>query len=481
MSNRTVKRIQREISDLSNSPDQEFLQIAYDESNITHVHALLTGPSGTPYAFGLFDFVMNFPDTYPASPPAVSAMTTNNGTTRFNPNIYAGGKVCLSILGTWRGEPGENWSAAHGVLSVLVCTYTTSLQNLLNLKFSLKPFYPAIQSLMSEQPYWNEPGFENEKDTTIMDRYNQKIIHETMRISICDRLENYLFNVPASADFILDSNVVSSSVGTDGSAIVVDNAAGTEEKKSYYRNFCTCRVVSPFMDLEKRIFLWYYYLHLERIEEESKKTTHRAPFPMMRFEGGSNGMSGHFDYVSIKARLTRIYNTLFAEVENWKEESKQWIKDDLTICSTLRGQFEQITVSGVLSEKNITVELVNDNPFVWEVLFLGPLDTNYEGGMFKAEMVFPKNYPEGSPRIRFLTKVFHPNVTEDGVPYYRLLEREDDVKQHLNALSKLFDSPPNNSPFTHINSKAANLCFGSEADKKLYNRTVRRCAQDSLE
>jgi len=28
-------------------------------------------------------------------------MTTGGGTCRFNPNFYANGKVCLSILGTW--------------------------------------------------------------------------------------------------------------------------------------------------------------------------------------------------------------------------------------------------------------------------------------------------------------------------------------------------------------------------------------------
>lgn len=69
----------------------------------------------------------------------MQAKTTNGGRTRFNPNIYAGGKVCLSILGTWRGEPGEEWSSAQGLESILL----------------------SIQSLMSSNPFENEPGFEN--------------------------------------------------------------------------------------------------------------------------------------------------------------------------------------------------------------------------------------------------------------------------------------------------------------------------------
>mmetsp|Transcript_10330 Transcript_10330/g.30927 ORF Transcript_10330/g.30927 Transcript_10330/m.30927 type:complete len:103 (-) Transcript_10330:836-1144(-) len=48
---------------------------------------------------------MDCPDDYPQSPPRVRNMTTGAGRVRFNPNLYANGKVCLSILGTWKG-PG---------------------------------------------------------------------------------------------------------------------------------------------------------------------------------------------------------------------------------------------------------------------------------------------------------------------------------------------------------------------------------------
>lgn len=46
---------------------------------------------------------MRFPTDYPNTPPRVLIMTTSSGTVRFNPNLYNSGKVCLSILGTWRG------------------------------------------------------------------------------------------------------------------------------------------------------------------------------------------------------------------------------------------------------------------------------------------------------------------------------------------------------------------------------------------
>ena len=43
------------------------------------------------------------------------------------------------VYRTWRGERGEQWSSAQGLESILI----------------------SIQSLMSGNPYENEPGFEN--------------------------------------------------------------------------------------------------------------------------------------------------------------------------------------------------------------------------------------------------------------------------------------------------------------------------------
>ncbi|XP_011051168.1 PREDICTED: ubiquitin-conjugating enzyme E2 R2 isoform X1 [Acromyrmex echinatior] len=61
------------------------------------------------------------------------------------------------------------------------------------------------------------------------------------------------------------------------------------------------------------------------------------------------------------------------------------------------------------------VKLVNeDNMFEWEVAIFGPPDTLYQGGYFKAHMKFPPDYPYSPPSIRFMTKVWHPNVYENG-------------------------------------------------------------------
>lgn len=59
--------------------------------------------------------------------------------------------------------------------------------------------------------------------------------------------------------------------------------------------------------------------------------------------------------------------------------------------------------------------LVDDsNVFEWEIMIIGPTDTPYEGGFFKARMVFPKDYPNMPPKLTFTSKFYHPNVYEDG-------------------------------------------------------------------
>jgi len=61
------------------------------------------------------------------------------------------------------------------------------------------------------------------------------------------------------------------------------------------------------------------------------------------------------------------------------------------------------------------VRLVNDdNIFEWEVAIFGPPGTLYEAGYFKAHMKFPDDYPYSPPSVRFLTKMWHPNVYENG-------------------------------------------------------------------
>lgn len=55
-----------------------------------------------------------------------------------------------------------------------------------------------------------------------------------------------------------------------------------------------------------------------------------------------------------------------------------------------------------------------DNLFVWEALVLGPDESPYEGGCFRALLEFPQDYPHHPPKMRFDPPLWHPNVYADG-------------------------------------------------------------------
>merc|ERR1719193_1783380 len=65
--------------------------------------------------------------------------------------------------------------------------------------------------------------------------------------------------------------------------------------------------------------------------------------------------------------------------------------------------------------EGVLIELQDEsNMFTWEVAIFGPPNTHYEGGYFKAHIKFPIDYPYSPPTFRFLTKMWHPNIYENG-------------------------------------------------------------------
>jgi len=56
----------------------------------------------------------------------------------------------------------------------------------------------------------------------------------------------------------------------------------------------------------------------------------------------------------------------------------------------------------------------DDNPYVWDVTIFGPPNTPYESGLFKAEMIFPLDYPNMPPKMSFISDLWHPNIYPDG-------------------------------------------------------------------
>jgi len=136
----------------------------YDETDMKKGHLLILGVENSPYFGGFYFFQNTFPDNYPFSPPQMKFLT-NDGKTRFNPNLYKphstptyDGKVCLSILNTW-GE--STWSQVQRFSSVIETMRA---------------------HLFHDKPLINEPGF---TDANPMNEiYSRMLTYENLNFNV---------------------------------------------------------------------------------------------------------------------------------------------------------------------------------------------------------------------------------------------------------------------------------------------------------
>ncbi|KAG2676233.1 hypothetical protein I3843_12G043400 [Carya illinoinensis] len=63
-----------------------------------------------------------------------------------------------------------------------------------------------------------------------------------------------------------------------------------------------------------------------------------------------------------------------------------------------------------MADPDIQLVCDDSNIFKWTALIKGPSETPYEGGIFQLAFAVPEQYPLQPPQVRFLTKIFHPNV-----------------------------------------------------------------------
>lgn len=158
-----MKRVEREWRILARGlPATIHIQLYEDRMDL--MRAAIVGPKHTPYADALFFFDIYLSPDYPHVPPSIAFWAHGK---RLNPNLYASGRICLSLLGTWSGAGSENWRPQESnVLQVLVS---------------------ILGLVLVEDPYFNEPGFEGHKGKKESDliarRYN-----ETVRITVLESM-----------------------------------------------------------------------------------------------------------------------------------------------------------------------------------------------------------------------------------------------------------------------------------------------------
>lgn len=112
----------------------------------------------------------------------------------------------------------------------------------------------------------------------------------------------------------------------------------------------------------------------------------------------------------------------------------------------------------------------DDNIFEWNATIIGAVGTPYAGGLFKLSINFPSSYPFVPPIVKFKTRIFHPNIHENGdicldILKYHWSPTYSVVHILLSILSLLSD-PNADDP---LNPDAAHLY---KADVASYNKRV---------
>lgn len=200
MSNPSLRRLAKDVAELAREPlDSCGIYYQHCDSDIRKATAVIRGPAGSAYDHGYYMFSFAFPDTYPAEPPKVRFLTSAIGLptsrtdpgrrqcggrrVRLHPNLYASGKVCLSLLGTWEGEP---WTSC--------CTICTLLL--------------ALQSILDADPYMNEPNVR--ANDASHEPYNQAVLFHNLYDGLALFRRTTLQTLPVELQSRLENDVANS-------------------------------------------------------------------------------------------------------------------------------------------------------------------------------------------------------------------------------------------------------------------------------
>ena len=122
-------------------------------------------------------------------------------------------------------------------------------------------------------------------------------------------------------------------------------------------------------------------------------------------------------------------------------------------------------------EKMFETEIIEDNIFNWESIIIGPEKTPYENGVFKLSINFSDTYPFKPPKVKFLTKIYHPNINKYGSICLDILNKNWSpaltISKLLLSISSLLSDP---NPADPLDVKAAELYLNNREE---FNKTAR--------
>ena len=113
--------------------------------------------------------------------------------------------------------------------------------------------------------------------------------------------------------------------------------------------------------------------------------------------------------------------------------------------------------------------------FTWDCVVCGLPDTMFEMGTFELTLTFTTNYPFQAPSVRFITDIFHPNISPAGILPLDHWTPAMDVTELLSYIQRLLSEPDLSSV---VNQEAARLY---REDRREFVKRVDRVIERSLD
>lgn len=143
-----------------------------------------------------------------------------------------------------------------------------------------------------------------------------------------------------------------------------------------------------------------------------------------------------------------------------------------------RRLMKDLTVLSSTTEK-IYAKPLDEDLFTWAGIIVGPEETIFEGGLFTLVLLFDESYPLNPPSVKFVSRMFHPNIYKNGDLCLDILKSKwsptYDVLAVLLSVQSLLNDPNVNSP---ANLEAADMFT---IDLKEYVRLNKECVNESFD